>query len=78
MHCLLNMNKSQNQRFLDIFTAILVHLLALLTDFYKPKWQIFLPFLILLPFSEIPALSYTWSLRRVPSRGEPPHIGQYR
>lgn len=57
MHCLLNMNKSQNQRFLDIFTAILVHLLALLTDFYKPKWQIFLPFHIIqlvksLPFYE--------------------------
>ena len=45
-----------------------MHLIALL-GFHQPKWQIFLPLHILTPTSEIPPLSWTWGLYKVPLSG---------
>ena len=55
-----------------------MHLRALLGLFvYRLKWKISLPFQYT-STSEIPPLSYTWSLKKVPLRAEPPRKGHYR
>ena len=50
MHCPLNMNKSQNENVFVIFFSHKMHVLDLLSSFYRPEWQISLPCHILQPF----------------------------
>ena len=55
-----------------------MHLRALLGLFvYRLKWKISLPFQYT-STSEFPPLSYTWSLKKVSLRAEPPRKGHYR
>ena len=51
--------------------------IACFEAFSRLEWQISLPFSYT-STSEIPTLSYIWSLEKVPSSAEPPGIGHYR
>ena len=62
------MNKSQNENVFVTFFSHKLHALDLLSSFYRPEWQIFLPCHILQQAKSRP-LWYTKASKRYPFRG---------
>ena len=62
------MNKSQNENVFVTFFSHKMHVLDLLSSFYRPEWQIFLPCHILQQAKSLP-LWYTKASKRYPFRG---------
>ena len=61
------MNKSQNENVFVTFFSHKLHVLDLLSSFYRPEWQIFLPCHILQQAKSLP-LWYTKASKRCPFR----------
>ena len=73
------MNKSQNENVFVTFFSHKLHVLDLLSSFYGPEWQIFLPCHILQQAKSLP-LWYTKASKRYPFRGAggAPRMSHYK